>query len=60
LPRRPNEVAIAKHYATVQLEGKELIDVRAFLEEELSGLRLDTEHERRVQDRKLVGLFGGT
>jgi hypothetical protein len=49
--------AIAKHYASVQLEGKELVEVRAFLEEELSGLRHDAERERRVQERRLVGLF---
>jgi DNA invertase Pin-like site-specific DNA recombinase len=51
------EDAIARHYATVQLKAEELVAVRAFLEEELSGLRLDAEHERRVQDRRLVGLF---
>jgi site-specific DNA recombinase len=51
------EAAIAKHYATVQLTGKELVEVRAFLEEELAGLRLDAERERRVQERRLVGLF---
>ena len=51
------EAAIARHYATVQLKEKELVDVRAFLEEELSGLRLEAERERRVQDRRLVGLF---
>jgi site-specific DNA recombinase len=51
------EAAIARHYATVQLRGDELVAVRAFLEEELSGLRFDAERERRVQDRRLVGLF---
>jgi repressor LexA len=51
------EDAIARHYATVQLSEQELIDVRAFLEEDLSGLRLDGVRERRVQERRLVGLF---
>lgn len=51
------EDAITRHYRAVQLSEKELVDVRAFLEEELSGLRLDAERERRVQDRRLVGLF---
>lgn len=50
------EEAVARHYATVQLKEQELIEVRAFLEEALSGLRLDAERERRVQDRRLVGL----
>lgn len=50
------EAAITAHYATVQLKQKELVDVRAFLEEELSALRHDAEHERRVQERRLVGL----
>jgi hypothetical protein len=40
----------------VQLKADELVEVRAFLEKELSGLRLDTERERRVQERRLVGL----
>jgi site-specific DNA recombinase len=52
------EAAVAKHYTTVQLKESELVEVRAFLEEELSGLRLDTERERRVQERRLVGLRG--
>ena len=42
------EDAIARHYATVQLSEQELVEARAFLEEELSGLRLE---------RRLVGLF---
>jgi DNA invertase Pin-like site-specific DNA recombinase len=51
------EHAIARHYATVQLKADELVAIRAFLEEELSGVRLDAERERRVQERRLVGLF---
>jgi site-specific DNA recombinase len=51
------EDAIARYYATVQLSEQELVEVRAFVEEELSGLRLDGERERRVQERRLVGLF---
>ncbi len=51
------ENAIARYYQAVQLSEQELIEVRAFLEEELSGLRLDGERERRVQERRLVGLF---
>jgi DNA invertase Pin-like site-specific DNA recombinase len=50
------EEVVANHYATVQLKEQELVEVRAFLEEDLSGLRLDAERERRVQDRRLVGL----
>jgi site-specific DNA recombinase len=51
------EDAIAQHYAAVQLKEQELSEVRAFLAEELTGLRLDGERERRVQERRLVGLF---
>ncbi|MGO9321590.1 MAG: recombinase family protein [Solirubrobacteraceae bacterium] len=51
------EAAIAAYYATVQLPEDELVAIRAFLEEELSKLRLDAERERRVQERRLVGLF---
>ena len=50
------EDAIALNYGTVQLSEQELTDVRAFLGEELTNLRLDTEHERRIQERRLVGL----
>jgi hypothetical protein len=52
------EEAIAAHYATVQLRDDELTALRAFLEEELSKLRLDTERERRVQERRLSNLTG--
>ena len=52
------EAAIAAHYATVQLPEKELVDVRAFLEEELSKLRLDSERERTAQERRLSNLEG--
>jgi site-specific DNA recombinase len=52
------EAAVADYYATMQLKGDELVAVRAFLEEELSKLRLDTERERRAQERRLVGLRG--
>lgn len=52
------EEAIAAHYATVQLREDELIALQAFLEEELSKLRLDTERERRVQERRLSDLTG--
>jgi site-specific DNA recombinase len=52
------EAAVADYYATVQLKGDELVAVRAFLEEELSKLRLDTERARWTQDRRLVGLRG--
>jgi site-specific DNA recombinase len=50
------EDAIARHYATIQLSEQEQTDVRAFLEEELSGVRLDAEREQRVQERRLVAL----
>jgi site-specific DNA recombinase len=52
------EEAIAAHYATVQLPEDELTALRAFLEEELSKLRLDTERERRAQERRLSDLTG--
>ncbi len=50
------EDAIARYYATVQLPVDELAEVRAFLGEELSNLRLDADRERRSQERRLVGL----
>jgi site-specific DNA recombinase len=46
------EEAIADYYATVQLKGDELVAVRAFLEEELTKLRFDAEHERTAQERR--------
>lgn len=52
------EAAIAAHYATVQLPKHEVAALRAFLEEELSKLRLDTERERRAQQRRLGDLTG--
>jgi site-specific DNA recombinase len=52
------EEKVAEYYATVQLPEDELVAIRAFLEEELSSLRLDAERERRVQERRLVGLYG--
>jgi site-specific DNA recombinase len=52
------EAEVARFYATVQLAEDELVAVRAFLEEELTNLRLDAERERRVQERRLVGLMG--
>jgi site-specific DNA recombinase len=52
------EAAVAAYYATVQLSAQKLVDVRAFLEEELSGLRFDTERERTAQERRLGNLTG--
>jgi site-specific DNA recombinase len=52
------ERKVAEHYATVQLSDDEQVAVRAFLEEELSKLRLDTERERTAQERRLTGLRG--
>ncbi|HEV7942429.1 MAG TPA: recombinase family protein [Solirubrobacteraceae bacterium] len=52
------EAEIARFYATVQLKEDEHGAVRAFLEEELTNLRLDGERERKVQERRLVGLMG--
>ncbi|HEY4812694.1 MAG TPA: recombinase family protein [Solirubrobacteraceae bacterium] len=52
------EAAVADYYATVQLPENELVAVRAFLEEELSKLRLDTERERTAQERRLNVLGG--
>jgi site-specific DNA recombinase len=50
------EAVVVRYYATVQLSEQELTDVRAFLGEELTNLRLDAERERRVQERRLIGL----
>lgn len=50
------EDAIARYYGSVQLSEQELTDVRAFLGEELSNLRLEAEHERRIQGRRVVGI----
>jgi site-specific DNA recombinase len=46
------EEAVAAYYATVQLPEDELVALRAFMEEELSVLRLDAEHERATQHRR--------
>jgi site-specific DNA recombinase len=46
------EEAVADYYAGVQLPDDELVSVRAFLEEELSNLRLGAEHERTAQERR--------
>jgi site-specific DNA recombinase len=46
------EEAVADYYATVQLPEDELVTLRAFLEEEMSNLRLDSEHERIAQERR--------
>ena len=46
------EEAVADYYATVQLPEDELVTLRAFLEEEMSNLRLDSEHERTAQERR--------
>ncbi len=50
------EDAIARHYGSIQLSEQELTNVRAFLGEELTNLRLDTERERRIQERRLIGI----
>ncbi len=52
------EEAVADYYATVQLPEDELVTLRAFLEEELSNLRLDAEHERTAQERHKRKLEG--
>jgi site-specific DNA recombinase len=52
------EDAIARHYSSVQLKEDELVAVRAFLEEELSKLRLDSERERTAQERRLRNVEG--
>jgi hypothetical protein len=52
------EAAVAAHYLSVQLPDDELVAVRAFLEEELSKLRLDGERERAAQQRRLSVLAG--
>ena len=46
------EEAVADYYTTVQLPAEELAALRAFLEEELSALRLGAEHERTAQERR--------
>jgi site-specific DNA recombinase len=52
------ETAIAAYYATVQLTGAELVALRAFLEEELTALRLGAEQERTAQERRQRQLEG--
>jgi len=47
------EECIAAYYATVHLPENEVAALRAFLGEELSVLRADTERERGVQERRL-------
>jgi site-specific DNA recombinase len=47
------EEYIAAYYATVQLPETELATLKAFLGEELTNLRLDAEHERKAQTRRL-------
>jgi site-specific DNA recombinase len=46
------EEAVADYYRTVQLPEDELMALQAFLEEELSNLRLGAEHERTAQERR--------
>jgi site-specific DNA recombinase len=46
------EDAVSVHYTTVRLDESELVALRAFLEEELSNLRLDAEHERAAHERR--------
>ena len=53
------EERIAAYYAThVQLAEEEAAQVRAFLSEELSRLRANAGHERRIQTRRLHKLTG--
>jgi site-specific DNA recombinase len=46
------EAAVEAHYASVQLEASELAALRAFMEEELTKLRLGAEQERASQERR--------
>ena len=50
------EERVAAHYATVQLPPEEVADLRSFLSEELSRLRVDAERERKAQRRRLSKL----
>ena len=50
------EEAVADYYATIQLPEDELVEVRAFLEEEVSNLRLNAEQEQRRQERRKAKL----
>ena len=52
------EEAIAAYYSGVQLKRDELVALRAFLKEELSVLRFDTERERTAQERRLSVVRG--
>jgi site-specific DNA recombinase len=44
------EEAVAAYYATVRLPEEEIVQLRAFLGEELSKLRADADHERAAQE----------
>jgi site-specific DNA recombinase len=46
------EAEVARYYATIQLAEDEQVTVRAFLEEELTALRLDAERERRTPNAR--------
>jgi site-specific DNA recombinase len=52
------EAAIASYYASVQLVEGEVVQLRAFLAEELSKLRADADRERTAQARRLRKLEG--
>ena len=46
------EEAVAAHYATVRLPEQEVIQLRAFLSDELSKLCTDADRELLVQERR--------
>jgi site-specific DNA recombinase len=52
------EAAIAAYYASVQLAEDEVVQLRGFLAEELSKLRVDADRERTAQERRLRKLEG--
>ncbi len=47
------EERVAAHYARVQLPPEEVAALRSFLSKELSKLRVDSERERKAQERRL-------
>jgi hypothetical protein len=50
------EEAIADYYATIQLPAEDVATLRAFVGDEMSKLRLDTQRERKRQNHRLAKL----
>ena len=50
------EAAVIAYYETIQIPREEVATLRAFLREEMTNLRLNTERERKRQERRLLTL----